>query len=138
MKKNQKGAAMIMVLCAMAVMTAICLSLLYAVGQLHSFAVKERKQFQYEEEALSFSKMLEEQDSLQEFIVKKFIPNKENQMEFHAADERFIITLSKKEEGIVYATVKYFDAKVITKYEYELDKNKQYQLMKVYRVRNVD
>lgn len=138
MRKNQKGAAMIMVLCAMAVMVAICLSLLYAVGQLHSSAVKERKQFQYEEEALSFSKMLEEQDSLQEFIIKKFIPSKESQVQFHASDERFIITLSKKEEVFVYVTVKYFDVKVITKYEYELDKSGQYQLMKAYRVRNID
>ncbi len=141
MRKNQKGVAMIMVLCAMAVMMAVCLSLLYAVGQLHASAVNERTQFQDEEQALSFSEMLQDQKGLQDFITKKFIPSKENQMEFHASDERITITLSKKEEDdemFVYVTVQYEDAKVITKYDYRQDTDGQYQLVKVYKVRNSD
>lgn len=138
MRKNQKGVAMIMVLCAMAVIMAVCLSLLYAVGQLHSSAVNERTQFKYQEEALSFSEMLEEQDSLQEFIVKKFLPSKESQMEFHASDENITITLSKREETLVYVSVKYFDVTVITRYEYELEESGQYQLIKMYRVKNIE
>ncbi len=141
MRKNQKGVAMIMVLCAMAVMMAVCLSLLYAVGQLHASAVNERTQFQNEEQALSFSEMLEEQQVLQDFITKKFIPSKENQMEFHALDERITLTLSKKEDDdeiFVYVAVQYEDAKVITKYDYNKDTDGQYQLVKVYKVKNSD
>ena len=62
-------------------------------------------------------------------------------MEFHASDERITITLSKKEEDdeiFVYVIIQYEDAKVITKYDYRQDTDGQYQLVKVYKVKNSD
>ncbi len=97
-KRNEDGAAMLVVTCVMAVISILCLSILLAGYQMYATVSDEVADERYYQQALSFSKVLEDRltgdrDDIDSGTVEDFIFDYMNDDEDYPFDDEDGVTL---------------------------------------------
>jgi hypothetical protein len=97
-KHNEDGAAMLVVTCVMAVISILCLSILLAGYQMYATVSDETADERYYQQALSFSKVLEDRltgdrDDIDSGTVEDFIFDYMNDDEDYPFDDEDGVTL---------------------------------------------